>query len=227
MGNHMRSRKIPEEIVQPSGKNQEIKKKGAAREWGEALVVAFILAMIIRAFLLQAYRIPSSSMEDTLLKGDHILATKYNYGVTMPFTTHKIWGANIVPQRGDIVIFTFPQNHRMDFVKRVIGLPGDTIAVKNKKVFVNGKEYITGHEKYTDPYIVTEDPGKVRDNRPELTVQKGHVFVMGDNRDQSYDSRFWGQLPMDNIKGKALIIYFSWEKSHMQERLTRIGHLVR
>lgn len=226
MGNHMRSRKIPEEIVQPSGKNQEIKKKGAAREWGEALVVAFILAMIIRAFLLQAYRIPSSSMEDTLLKGDHILATKYNYGVTMPFTTHKIWGAGIVPQRGDIVIFTFPQNHHMDFVKRVIGLPGDTIAVKDKKVFVNGKEYITGHEKHTDPYIVTEGPGKVRDNMSELTMQKGHVFVMGDNRDQSYDSRFWGQLPMDNIKGKALIIYFSWEKSHMQERLTRIGHLV-
>jgi signal peptidase I len=227
LGNHMDSRKIPEKIVQSSGKNQEIKKKGAAREWGEALVVAFILAMIIRAFLLQAYRIPSSSMEDTLLKGDHILATKYNYGVTIPFTTHKIWGADIVPQRGDIVIFTFPQNHRMDFVKRVIGLPGDTIVVKDKKVFVNGKEYITGHEKNTDPYIVTEDPGKVRDNMPELTVQKGHVFVMGDNRDQSYDSRFWGQLPMDNIKGKALIIYFSWEKSHMQERLTRIGHLVR
>jgi signal peptidase I len=201
--------------------------KGQLREWGEALFFALILALIIRAFLIQAYRIPSSSMEDTLLKGDHILATKYNYGVTVPFTTYKIIGKDIIPKRGDIVIFTFPMNHEMDFVKRVVGLPGDTVAIINKKVFVNGREYREGHEKYTDPYIVDRGISVVRDNMPETLIKPGNIFVMGDNRDQSYDSRFWGQLPLENIKGKALIIYFSWDRSNFFNRLLRIGHLVK
>jgi signal peptidase I len=201
--------------------------KGQLREWGEALFFALILALIIRAFLIQAYRIPSSSMEDTLLKGDHILATKYNYGVTMPFTTYKIFGRDIIPKRGDIIIFTFPQNHEMDFVKRVVGLPGDTITIINKKVFVNGKEYVQGHEKYTDPYIVDRGISVIRDNMPETLITAGNIFVMGDNRDQSYDSRFWGQLPLENVKGKALIIYFSWDPNDFFKRLLRIGHIVR
>ena len=216
----------------PSSESREpIKKrtedKGQLREWGEALLFAIILAIIIRAFLIQAYRIPSSSMEDTLLKGDHILATKYNYGVTVPFTTYKIIGRDIIPKRGDIVIFTFPMNHEMDFVKRVVGLPGDTVAIINKKVFINGKEYKQGHEKYTDPYIVDRGISVVRDNMPETVIKPENIFVMGDNRDQSYDSRFWGQLPLENIKGKALIIYFSWDRSNFFNRLLRIGHLVK
>ncbi|HQP31886.1 MAG TPA: signal peptidase I [Deltaproteobacteria bacterium] len=211
----------------PKDMEQTQPPKSAVREWTEALIIALILALIIRAFLLQAYRIPSSSMEDTLLKGDHILATKYNYGMTIPFTTHKLWGKDIVPKRGDVIIFSFPNNTSVDFVKRVIGLPGDTIAVRNKKVVVNGRELSLGHEKYTDPYIVTEGPGRMRDNMPEVVVQKGHVFAMGDNRDQSYDSRFWGQLPVENIKGKALIIYFSYERGNMLRRLGRIGHLIK
>jgi len=211
----------------PKDTEQTPPPKSSVREWTEALIIALILALIIRAFLLQAYRIPSSSMEDTLLKGDHILATKYNYGMTVPFTTHKLWGKDIVPQRGDVIIFSFPNNTSVDFVKRVIGLPGDTIAVRNKKVIVNGQELSLGHEKYTDPYIVTEGQGRIRDNMPEVVVQKGHVFAMGDNRDQSYDSRFWGQLPVENIKGKALIIYFSYERGNMLRRLGRIGHLIK
>ena len=151
-------------------------------------------------------------MEDTLLKGDHILATKYNYGMTIPFTTHKLWGKDIVPKRGDVIIFSFPNNTSVDFLKRVIGLPGDAIAVRNKKD--------------TDPYIVTEGQGRMRDNMPELVVQKGHVFAMGDNRDQSYDSRFWGQLPVENIKGKAAIVYFSWDGERHAPRLSRIGTLI-
>lgn len=217
------------EVDMPAVKNtaQAQQHKGAAREWTEALIVALILALIIRAFLLQAYRIPSSSMEDTLLKGDHILATKFNYGMTIPFTTHKLWGRDIVPKRGDVIIFSFPNNTSVDFVKRVIGLPGDTIAVRNKEVYVNGQVLTTGHEKHTDPYIISEGQGRIRDNMPELVVQKGYVFAMGDNRDQSYDSRFWGQLPVENIKGKASIIYFSYERDHMLQRLARIGHLVK
>jgi len=207
------------------GKHEE-KKRGAAREWLDALIFAIILACIIRAFLIQAYRIPSSSMEDTILKGDHILATKYNYGLTIPFTTHKLWGKDWLPNRGDIIIFTFPLDHAMDFVKRVVGLPGDTIQVKDKVLYVNGEKYVTGHEKYTDPYIITEGKGKVRDNYGPVKIKKGFVFVMGDNRDQSYDSRFWGQLPVENIKGKALLIYFSWDSVHHRIRFSRIGHIL-
>jgi signal peptidase I len=216
----------------PGTESQEpIKKKtenkGQLREWGEALIFALILALIIRAFLIQAYRIPSSSMEDTLLKGDHILATKYNYGVTVPFATYKIFGSDIIPKRGDVIIFTFPQNHEMDFVKRVVGLPGDTVAIINKKVFINGKEYVQGHEKYTDPLIVDRGISVIRDNMPETLIKKGNIFVMGDNRDQSYDSRFWGQLPLENVKGKALIIYFSWDSNNFFNRLLRIGHIIK
>lgn len=203
------------------------KKKSVARDWTEALVVAFVIAMVIRAFVLQAYRIPSSSMEDTLLKGDHILATKFTYGLTIPFTTKKVWGADRLPKRGDIIIFTFPANHTMDFVKRVIGLPGDTIEVKEKKVYINGKPYVIPNEKYTDPFVLTQGQGRVRDFFGPVVVSPGHVFVMGDNRDQSYDSRFWGQVPMENIKGKALIIYFSWMSEKPWVRYWRIGHLVR
>jgi signal peptidase I len=202
------------------------KQKTAVRDWVEALVVAFVIAMIIRAFILQAYRIPSSSMEDTLLKGDHILATKYNYGMTVPFTTRKIWGADRIPQRGDIVIFTFPGNHAMDFVKRVIGLPGDTVEVKEKNVYINGKPFKISSEKHTDPFILTQGQGAVRDNFGPVKVEQGTCFVMGDNRDQSYDSRFWGFVPIQNIKGKAFIIYFSWDSARHWIRFGRIGHIV-
>jgi signal peptidase I len=220
-----------QQTIPGTGSREHIKKitekKGQLREWSEALVFALILALIIRAFLIQAYRIPSSSMEDTLLKGDHILATKYNYGVTVPFATYKIFGRDIIPKRGDIIIFTFPQNHEMDFVKRVIGLPGDTVSIVNKKVFINKKEYVQGHEKYTDPYIVDSGISVIRDNMPDTIIKAGYIFVMGDNRDQSYDSRFWGQLPLENVKGKALIIYFSWDSSNFFKRLLRIGHIVK
>ena len=202
-------------------------RKSAARDWAEALVVAFIIAMIIRAFVLQAYRIPSSSMEDTLLKGDHILATKYNDGLTIPFTPNKFWGQSRVPERGDIVIFTFPLDKSMDFVKRVIGLPGDTVEVKDKKVYINGELYSIQAEKHTDPFILNQGQGKARDNFGPVTIDPGYCFVMGDNRDQSYDSRFWGLVPIENIKGKAFIIYFSWDGDRNWIRFDRIGNLIR
>ncbi len=202
-------------------------KKGVLREWGEALVVAFVLAMIIKAFLLGSYWVPSSSMEDTVFKNDWLLATKFNYGSTIPFTTDKIWGKDIVPKRGDVVIFSFPLDKSVDFVKRVVGLPGEKVAVKDKKVFVNGKELILGHEKYADPNIINGGESAVRDNMQEITIPKGMVFVMGDNRDNSFDSRFWGPLSIQNIKGKALILYFSWDKDNIIKRLGRIGHVIR
>jgi signal peptidase I len=202
-------------------------KKGILREWGEALVVAFVLAMIIKAFLLGSYWVPSSSMEDTVFKNDWLLATKFNYGSTIPFTTDKIWGKDIVPKRGDVVIFSFPLDKSVDFVKRVVGLPGEKVAIKDKKVFINGSELTLGHEKYADPNIINWGESAVRDNMQEITVPKGMVFVMGDNRDNSFDSRFWGPLSIQNIKGKALILYFSWDKDNILKRLGRIGHLIK
>ncbi|OPZ60879.1 MAG: Signal peptidase I [Deltaproteobacteria bacterium ADurb.Bin510] len=205
----------------------EQKPKSAAQEWGEALIFALIIALFAKAFIIGAYRIPSSSMEDTLLKGDFLLATKFNYGLTVPMTTHKFWGADRMPERGDIIIFTFPLDHRLDFVKRVIGLPGDTIEVKNKQLLVNGQPFVTGHEKNTDDLIIPAFSDKaVRDNCGPLKVGPGQVFAMGDNRDNSYDSRFWGPVPMANIKGKALIIYFSWDSERHWLRLGRIGRLI-
>ena len=202
-------------------------KKGILREWGEALVVAFILAMVIKAFLLGSYWVPSSSMEDTVFKNDWLLATKFNYGSTIPFTTDKIWGKGIVPKRGDVVIFSFPLDKSVDFVKRVVGLPGEKVAIKDKKVFINGQELVLGHEKYADPNIIREGESAVRDNMPEITIPPGMVFVMGDNRDNSFDGRFWGPLSIQNIKGKVLILYFSWDKNNILKRLCRIGHLIK
>ncbi len=203
------------------------KEKSSAQEWGEALIFALIIALFARAFIIQAYRIPSSSMEDTLLVGDHILATKFNYGLTVPLTTKKFWGAERVPERGDIIIFSYPENTRIDFVKRAIGLPGDVIEIKNKRVYVNGEEYINGHEKHTDPGIIAFGPNKVRDNLAPIVVGEGQVFALGDNRDNSRDSRFWGFVPIENIKGKALVIYFSYKKQFPFIRFNRFGHLVK
>jgi signal peptidase I len=196
-------------------------------EWIQAFVIALALALVIRAFLLHPYRIPSSSMEDTLLKGDHIMATKYNYGLTIPFTTRKIWGSDIVPARGDVIIFTFPQNRSLDYVKRVVGLPGETVEVRHKRIYINGKEYINGHEKHTDTNDITTGSGRIRDNFGPVVIRPRHVFTMGDNRDQSYDSRFWGQLPIENIKGKALVIYFSWDGTKRLPLFGRIGRIIR
>jgi signal peptidase I len=202
-------------------------KKGILREWGEALVVAFVLAMVIKAFLLGSYWVPSSSMEDTVFKNDWLLATKFNYGSTIPFTTDKIWGKDIVPKRGDVVIFSFPLDKSVDFVKRVVGLPGEKIAIKDKRVFINGSELVLGHEKYSDPNIINVGESALRDNMKETIVPPGMVFVMGDNRDNSFDSRFWGPLSIQNIKGKALLLYFSWDKNNIIKRLGRIGRLIK
>ncbi len=206
--------------------NIKKEKKGSLREWGEALVIAFVMAMIIKAFLLGSYWVPSSSMEDTLFRNDWLLATKFNYGSTIPFTTDKIWGKDIVPERGDVIIFSFPLDKSVDYVKRVVALPGEKIAIKDKKVFINGKELVLGHEKYTEP-IIDSGESAIRDNMPEFTVPGSMVFVMGDNRDNSFDSRFWGPLSIQNIKGKALILYFSWDREHILKRLGRIGHVIR
>ena len=190
-------------------------KKVWYREWSEALIVAVILALIIRTFLFQAFKIPSGSMLDTLLIGDHLLVNKFIYGTHLPFSDER----HLVlrePQRGDVIVFEFPDDagksyfERRDFIKRVIGVPGDLIEVKAKQVFVNGELYTFPQERHKDNQIIPA-MASPRDFAGPIRVPKDSFFVMGDNRDFSFDSRFWGFVPHEKIKGLAFIKYWSWD----------------
>ena len=199
-------------------------KKRLLREYAEAIITALILALIIRAYVIQAFKIPSGSMVPTLLIGDHILVNKFIYGTKIPFSDKQVLMFK-KPARGDIIVFKYPENPRKDFIKRVVGIENDKIESRNKKIYVNGKAVIEPYAYHFDSNIRPggNDP---RDNFGPLIVPKGKVFVMGDNRDQSYDSRYWGFVDLKEIKGKALIIYWSWDP-YKWLRLSRIGRLVR
>jgi len=205
-------------------------KKPWYREWGEAIVVAAILALIIRTFIVQAFKIPSGSMEDTLLIGDHLLVNKFIYGMQIPFTDSRILTIRH-PERGDIIVFEFPEDKdksyfkRRDFIKRVIGTPGDTVEVRDKTVFVNGEPYRIEQERHKDNKILPKNYSP-RDFLPPVKVPGGSYFVMGDNRDHSYDSRFWGFVPESAIKGLAFIKYWSWDSERFFPRFGRIGRLI-
>ncbi len=205
-------------------KKTKIKKKSAWRENIEAIAIAVVLALFIRAFVVQAFKIPSGSMKDTLLIGDHILVNKFIYGIKMPFSNATLISVKN-PQRGDIMVFKFPEDPEKDFIKRVIGVEGDVVEVRQKKVFVNHKELDEPYAKHTDPRII---PAWIqpRDNFGPVTVPKDSLFVMGDNRDHSYDSRFWGFVKLDAVRGKAFIIYWSWVDDTFGVRWGRIGHLL-
>jgi len=184
-------------------------KKPFWREYGEALFIALVLALVIRAFLMQAFSIPSGSMQPTLLIGDYLLVNKFSYGIRNPFN-NKVLIPIGQPQRGDVAVFIFPQDPSKDYIKRLIGLPGDKVQIINKKVYINGKVLETPQAVFDDN---TQIPGSqlTRDNFGPIVVPPNSFFAMGDNRDHSYDSRFWGFVPMDDLRGKAMIIYFSWE----------------
>lgn len=200
------------------------KKKSQLRDWTEAIIVAGILALIIRTFVIQAFKIPSGSMEDTLLIGDHLLVNKFIYGTDLPFFDESVLEIRD-PKRGDIIVFEFPEDRdksyfkRRDFIKRIVGLPGDTVEIRNKNVFVNGERHITPEAVYKDGNL-TAGP---RDNMQLVRVPKNAYFVMGDNRDRSYDSRFWGFVDRSAIKGLAFIKYWSWNSEKFLPRWNRIG----
>lgn len=234
-------------------------KKSKFREYVEAIVIAVLLALLIRTFVVQAFKIPSGSMISTLLVGDHILANKFLYGLKIPFTNSRFLILR-QPRHGDIIVFSFPGNKEReecrsfpenvayrfknawsnenplylfkddcrDFIKRVIGVGGDKIEIKNKTVYINGAALVEPYAQHKDKRIeeATIEP---RDNFGPITVPRGKFFVMGDNRDQSYDSRFWGYVDMSEIKGKAFIIYWSWDSEGgllRKIRLSRMGKLV-
>ncbi len=199
--------------------------KSRLRENIEALVLAIVLALFIRAFIVQAFKIPSGSMKATLQIGDHILANKFIYGVKLPYFNITIIPYK-KPQRGDIVIFKFPQDPKKDFIKRTIGIQGDIIEIRNKEVYVNKKRLEHDYAIYTDLHIIPESM-QPRDNLGPITVPENSLFVMGDNRDHSYDSRFWGFVDLKDIKGKAFIIYWSWDSDNFGVRWNRIGKILR
>jgi signal peptidase I len=197
-------------------RQEGVEKKSLWREYGEALVIALVLALVIRAFIIQAFSIPSGSMAPTLLVGDYLLVNKFVYGIRNPFT-NKVWIPLSTPKRWDVVVFIFPQDPSKDYIKRVVALPGEKVQIINKKLYIDGQQLETPHAVNTDstvmpsPTFPMESP---RDNFGPLVVPKDGYFVMGDNRDHSYDSRFWGCVSMDALRGKAFIIYFSWAGDH-------------
>jgi len=201
------------------------KPKSKVQEYIEAIILAILIAFFIRTFVIQAYKIPSGSMKPTLLIGDHILVSKFNYGIKLPLIRSTLIPLG-EPRRGDIVVFIYPEDRSKDFIKRRIGLPGDTVEIRNKEIFLNGVLWKDGYGVHVDNVIF---PGSVqpRDNFGPVTVPQDAVFVMGDNRDESYDSRYWGFVPKKEILGKALIIYWSWNRDDHGVRWNRLGSILR
>ncbi len=194
--------------------------KSKVQEYIEAIIIAILIAVVIRTFIVQAYKIPSRSMVPTLLVGDHLLVNKFIYGIKIPVIRTTIIPVT-EPKRGDIVVFEYPQDRSKDYIKRVIGVGGDKIAIHNKNIFVNDRLYKDKHGIYSD---TTFYPAMVqpRDNFGPVIVPKGSLFVMGDNRDESYDSRYWGFVELKDLEGKALIIYWSWNSEEQNNILKKI-----
>jgi len=201
-----------------------VKAKHIVREYAESIIIAVLLALVIRTFIVQAFKIPSGSMEDTLAIGDHILVNKFIYGSKIPFTGNRVLKLRD-PRQGDVIVFEYPEDPSKDFIKRVVGTPGDTVEVKDKKVYVNGKVYANPHEVHKESDLIPKEANP-RDNKDLVTVPAGSYFVMGDNRDRSYDSRFWGFVSNDKIKGLAFIKYWSWDKDKFRVRFGSIGKLI-
>ncbi len=238
-------------------------KKSKVREFFDSIGYALIAALIIRALIIQSYRIPTGSMKDTLMIGDFLLVNKFIYGINTP---NRIIGTKIripstrlpglrQPKRGDIVVFRFPGDDTVDYIKRCVGVAGDTIELRQGTLYINGeaegteeflgKQWDREEGRYIDYYRVTRPTGQQyvirKADRPDfrmmsfgpIVVPPGHIFMMGDNRDNSYDSRMWGALADRYIVGQALVIFFSWEKMeplyalHKKIRWNRIFGVIR
>jgi signal peptidase I len=194
-------------------------KKSTAREYFESIVVAVILALFIRTFVVQAFKIPTGSMEENLLIGDHLLVNKFVYGPTASSLEETLLPIDTI-SRGNVIVFKYPVEPERDFIKRVIGLPGETVEVRERKVYINGTAIDEPYAHYllpassADYHEVTSFD--VRERYGPVTVPADHYFVMGDNRDNSQDSRYWGFLPRSLVKGRALVIYWSYESERTE-----------
>jgi signal peptidase I len=190
-------------------------KKSTAREYLESIVIAVILALFIRTFVVQAFKIPTGSMENNLLIGDHLLVNKFVFGPSETALEEALLPVGTI-RRGDVVVFKYPEEPERDFIKRIIGLPGDTLELKQKRVYINGTPLDEPYVHFLSPPSAPTDQHElttfdVRERYGPVTVPDDQYFAMGDNRDNSQDSRYWGFLPREYIKGKALVIYWSFD----------------
>jgi signal peptidase I len=228
---------------------EEHQKKSFYKEWIEPFLIAAVVALFIRQFVVEAFKIPSGSMIPTLTIGDHLLVNKFVYGPRIPFTDTRIFTWK-EPKRGDIIVFKYPENESKNFIKRVVGLPGDKIEIRDGKLLINEQPvpvtnlgvYESSDQGANSPYypkpkLLEEQLGSVMHKILYLRDQSGYsfgpilvpkdsVFVMGDNRDNSQDSRVWGFVRYNKILGKALIIYWSWDGEGRWVRWERIGALI-
>ncbi|MCI0451783.1 MAG: signal peptidase I [Candidatus Latescibacteria bacterium] len=195
------------------------RKKSVIREYAEIIVLAVALALFVRTFFVQAFRIPSESMEDTLLVGDFLFANKLLYGPKLPLIDVRL-PAIRSPKPGDIIIFKYPGDPKMDYIKRCVAVEGQTIELVDSKLYVDG---VMQDEEFTK-YVFGSRPDR---RFGPFEVPEGHIFMMGDNRDNSADSRAWGPLDKRLISGKAMFIYFSWNPSSHSVRFSRIGDVIR
>jgi signal peptidase I len=202
----------------------DAKIKSKLREFIEGILAAVLIALLITTFVVKMYKIPSHSMVPTLLVGDQLVVNKFIYGIKIPYFRNTIFPITN-PQRGDIIVFIYPNDRSIDFIKRVIGIGGDSIEIQDKKIFINGKLFTDDTSIYTDKMIYSGST-QPRDNFGPVTVPKGSLFVMGDNRDESMDSRFWGFVDLKDVQGKAFIIYWSWNPDERNIRWQRLGNLL-
>lgn len=214
---------VTEEPVVPAAR-----RKSVVREYAEAIAIAVLLALVIRTLIVQAFTIPSGSMMDTLLVGDYILVNKFLYGAEVPLTSHRLPGLRD-PRRGDIIVFKYPQDESRDFIKRVIAVPGESLQVRGHDVLIDGRSL-------AEPYVKPPDAPLAHGGQPAscnfaygcepIVVPEDSYFVMGDNRDNSQDSRYWGFVKRDKIKGKAFLIYWSWDGDRHWLRWWRLGRYI-
>ncbi len=206
-------------------------RKSTAREYFESIVIAVILALFIRTFVVQAFKIPTGSMENNLLIGDHLLVNKFIFGPSLGSFERALLPERAI-RRGDVLVFKYPGNLERDFIKRVIGLPGETLEMKNKRIYINGKLIDESYVHFIEPpqspsayaEVISSD---LRERYGPITIPPGKYFMMGDNRDNSEDSRYWGLLPKEDVKGLAVMIYWSYESTTADYEQTGIGATVK
>jgi signal peptidase I len=199
-------------------------RKSTAREYFESIVIAVILALFVRTWVVQAFKIPTGSMENNLLIGDHLLVNKFVFSPSSTPVERAVMPERDI-RRGDVVVFKYPDEPERDFIKRVIGLPGETLELRNKKVYVDGRPLDEPYVHFLEPASAAQEVTSfdVRERYGPVTVPQDQYFVMGDNRDNSQDSRYWGFLPRTYIKGKALMIYWSYESASSDYVDTGLG----
>jgi len=208
----------PEEAAGKTEDSKAVDWRGQLRELANMVVFVICFVVVVNVFMIQAFKIPSGSMLPTLQIGDHLLVNRFIYGLRLPSFMYglrlpfpsKLLVPISTPKHGDIIVFRFPLDPKTDYIKRVVGLPGDTVEVRDKTVYINGQRATDPHAHFTDGMIPDISRGP-RDEFGPVQVPKDSLFVMGDNRDNSYDSRFWGFVPEENVLGKAFIIYWSWD----------------